>query len=81
MNAKVSSHPFPEDLGDIPFYVFIPPLSQAVITHHLPGSENYESSRSIYHQKLPDLLETLLAMGREGNNGSFSAKPLFKLPV
>lgn len=56
-------------------------LSQAVITHHLLGSENYESSRSIYYQKLPDLLETLLAMGREGNNGSFSAKPLFKLPV
>lgn len=53
----------------------------AVITHHLLGSENYESSRSIYYQKLPDLLETLLAMGREGNNGSFSAKPLFKLPI
>lgn len=83
MNAKVSSHPFPEDLGDIPFYIFIPllSLSQAVIIHHLLGSENYESSRSIYYQKLPDLLETLLAMGREGNNGSFSAKPLFKLPV
>lgn len=56
-------------------------LSQAVITYHLLGSENCESSRSIYYQKLPDLLETLLAMGREGNNGSFSAKPLFKLPV
>lgn len=56
-------------------------LSQAVIIHHLLGSENYESSRSIYYQKLPDLLETLLAMGREGNNGSFSAKSLFKLPV
>lgn len=56
-------------------------LSQEVIKHHLLGSENYESSHSIYYQKLPDRLETLLAMGREGNNGSFSAKPLFKLPV
>lgn len=78
--------PFPKIWGT---YLFIylslcwatSSLSQAVIIHHLLGSENYESSRSIYYQKLPDLLETLLAMGREGNNGSFSAKPLFKLPV